>query len=188
MAIGPMSEDRGMSKEAASATGEGVPVSEPSWPSFRTKTGLCTITPDRLLIARDGVRGVAARLVIGNSVTRVLLLYSVLALILLAVGLLFLLTARTVEGALMCLAAALLFRAVIRSRNNTAAPEISRAHIVSVEARGPREGLTRAYFTVHYRDGTAIKKRLIMLPGSLSSGAAEYQKARQVFIDAGLLT
>ncbi|MBW2464678.1 MAG: hypothetical protein JRH11_23725, partial [Deltaproteobacteria bacterium] len=164
-----------------------MPEPEQEFPSFRTKTGVCTITPTQVLISRDGARGALARLLIGKSVWRALVLHSVTALLLFGLGVRLLMSSRTVTGALLCFIGALLLRAVVRSRNNTAASEIARTDVVKLEAHPPRTGVTRGYFTVHYREGSAVKKRAIILPGSLSGGAAEYSKAKQILADEGLL-
>src|SRR5687768_7074196 len=54
--------------------------------SFRTKTGMCTITDDRIVLTRDGARGAAAGAVVGSSITRTLIIYLVLAAVLGFIG------------------------------------------------------------------------------------------------------
>ncbi|MCB9555253.1 MAG: hypothetical protein H6707_04060 [Deltaproteobacteria bacterium] len=161
---------------------------EEVYPTFRTKTGICTIEPGRILISREGSRGFLARLLVGNSIKRILVVYSFFGVVLLGVGSLFLMTDRLFEGAMLVLSAALLLRAVIKSRHNTAASEIAREDVIKIENHEPNEGLTRGYFTVHYQEKDAVKKRLIMLPGSLSKGTDEYQKAVNILRDQGLLS
>jgi hypothetical protein len=65
--------------------------------------------------------------------------------------------------------------------------EVSRKHITRVEAHPPVTGITRGYFWIHYQDAGEIKKRIIILPGSLSGGALEYEKAKRIFELEGMM-
>ena len=54
--------------------------------TFRTKTGTCTITHDKIILKRRGVRGAAAKIILGNSIKRVLLLNLLLGIAALLFG------------------------------------------------------------------------------------------------------
>jgi hypothetical protein len=154
---------------------------------FRTKTGTCTITEDRIVLAREGLRGVAAQGLVGSSVNRPLIIYSAVAAFLAFSGVRLILQQRAVEGALLCVASLLLARAVFRSRGLSATPEIPLASVQRVEAKRPRPPLTRGHFVVHFEEAGRPRKRLIILPGSLSGGTAEFNRAYGVLKECGLL-
>jgi hypothetical protein len=75
----------------------------------------------------------------------------------------------------------------IASRNNSASPTIDRSAIRSVEAHAPKPPLTRGYFIRLFDEGGNQRKRMIMLPGSMEGGNKEYQHAKTVLAEAGLL-
>jgi len=154
---------------------------------FRTKTGTCTITEDRIVLAREGLRGVAAHGLVGSSVSRPLIVYSALAAFLAFGGVKLILQNQAVEGTLLCVGSLLLARAVFHSRGLSATPEIPLASVQRVEAKRPRPPLTRGHFVVHFTEVGQPRRRLIILPGSLSGGAAEFARASGVLTECGLL-
>jgi len=78
---------------------------------------------------------------------------------------------------------------IINSVNNSATPIIDRSKIKSVTLKKAIVGLTRSRFEVFFEDESGkIKKRLIMLPGSLFDGQKETEKALQIMSDAKLIT
>ncbi len=156
-------------------------------PVFRTKTGTCTITGDHIVLARSGLRGAAAQGLIGSSVTRPLIVYGALVALLAVGGVQLLLEQQPVAGALLCVASLLLARAVFRSRGLSATPEIPRASVHRVEAIRPRPPVTRGYFVVHFTEAGRQQKRLIILPGSMGGGTAEFEHACGVLRECGLL-
>ena len=99
---------------------------------FRTKTGTCTITEDRIVLAREGLRGVAAHGLVGSSVSRPLIVYSALAAFLAFGGVKLILQNQAVEGTLLCVGSLLLARAVFHSRGLSATPEIPLASVQRV--------------------------------------------------------
>ncbi|MDH5490995.1 MAG: hypothetical protein OEY14_03385 [Myxococcales bacterium] len=176
---------RGPEDEASGGRVELAPT--PSSPSFRTKTGVCRIEAEQLLVLREGGRGALAQRLIGESIWRVLLVYGLVGAFLLGAGAWLLSEGKILRGSLLAALGYGLLRAAIRSRHNTAASRIPRAQIERIEAQEPRRGVTRGYFTVHYRVGDALKRRLIMLPGTLAEGEREYRRAREIFEREGWL-
>jgi hypothetical protein len=155
---------------------------------FRTKTGTCTITADRIVLGREGLRGVAAQAWVGeSSVGRPLMVYGALAALLALYGLRLVTQHQLAVGALLCIVALLLARAIVQSRGLSATPEIPRASIQRIEANRPRPLLTRGYFVVHFTEASQARKRLIILPGSLSGGKAEFEYACAVLKQYELL-
>lgn len=154
--------------------------------TFRTKTGLCTITPEQIVLTRTGLRGATAAAVYGSSIGRSLVLYSVVGGGALLWGF-WLLARGSLSGAFLVLIGLFLLWNVFASRSNSAAAAIARAAIQTVEAHPPRPPLTRGYFTVHFLEDGKARQRLIMLPGSMSNGQEEYKQAVAAMHAAGLL-
>jgi hypothetical protein len=50
--------------------------------TFKTKTGFCHVLPDKIVISRDGIVGNVAKRVVGNTISRILMVYGSLAMFL----------------------------------------------------------------------------------------------------------
>ena len=155
---------------------------------FRTKTGFCHVTSDKLILTRDGVIGNISKVAVGNNVTRILIIYG-----LLSIGLIYFAYDSFVKGDMITslffgLIGLYLAYAIIRSRNNSATPIIERKDIKSVIYNSGISGLTRPRFEVEFKDNGQIKKRLIMLPGTLKGGQNEGDNAVQILREEKLLS
>ena len=74
-----------------------------------------------------------------------------------------------------------LIYAIFASLNNSATPIIERSKIKSVKFKKAAFGITRSRFEILFEENNGkIKKRLIMLPGSMSNGQKETEKARKI--------
>jgi len=73
------------------------------------------------------------------------------------------------------------------SVNNSATPVIERSKIKSVTYKKAIPGLTRSRFEVLFDDNDKIKKRLILLPGSLFDGANETEKSLEIMTEENLI-
>lgn len=157
--------------------------------SFRTKAGRCTLSGGKLVLSREGWRGKLSALVFGTSMVRARVVYALIAALMLANGLVLLGSpGDRSAGIVFCvLAAYLLYVGVLGNRDVTADMEIALDSVRRVTARAPRPPLTRGYFEVHYEVGGVPRRRFIMLPGVFSGGAAEFEKASEVFRQLGLL-
>ena len=155
---------------------------------FRTKTGTCTITPDQIILSREGVRGAAAERTVGNSIGRTLMIYGILGIVALAFGIWSLFSSNAIAGVFLCLLGAFFLWNVIASRNNSAAPIINRSTIRAVESHPPRSPAKRGYFSVLFEEDGKVRKRLIMLPGSMENGRDEYERAVETMKETGLLS
>ena len=155
--------------------------------AFRTKTGTCTITDDQIVIERSGVRGSLSNAMIGQSISRILVVYGLLSLVCFAMSYMSIRSGDFVTGVFTCLVGLWLARAVYASRHNSATPIIERSTIRKIEPHAPRPPATRGYFVVHFEEGGNLRKRMIMLPGSLEGGQAEYIHAINVLNEAGLI-
>ena len=155
--------------------------------SFRTKTGTCSITADQIILTRAGVRGGLSQFIFGSSITRAIVMYSILGLIGIFAGIQSLRVGDNLIGPLLIVIGLYFFWVVIASRNNSASPVIARSAIKRIEVHAPKPPLTRGYFTVLFDEGGKLRKRLIILPGSMEDGSTEYQHAKTVLTEAGLL-
>jgi len=155
--------------------------------SFRTRSGVCIITEKQIILKRKGVLARRADFLYDDSMVRVLVLYAILGVSALAAGVLLLVLGSWAAGTFVCVFGLFLLWNVYFSRNNSANPEIERSSIRSVEAHPPRRLITRGYFTVRFLERGRERKRLIMMPGSISGGTAEYQRALSMMQVAGLL-
>jgi hypothetical protein len=148
---------------------------------FKTKTGYCHILQDKIVLTRDGVIGNVAKVTMGNNIARPLIIYG-----LISVGLFYLAFKDFTDGQrpeafLFLVLGLFLLLGIFRSLNNSATPIIERQKIKDIEFKKALSGATRAYFIVRFENESGkIKQRLIMLPGSLSNGKIETEKALEI--------
>ena len=149
--------------------------------TFRTKTGYCHLTKDKIILTRDGIIGNISKATMGNNIAKPLIIYGLIFL-----GLFFLAYKGFSEGSkvsatISLVLALLLVVNIIKSFNNSATPVIDREKIRDIEFKNATIGATRAYFIVHFENHKGdLKRRLILLPGSLINGQKETQKALQI--------
>ena len=153
--------------------------------SFATKTGVCLVTQEKITLTRDGIRGEASNLIFGKSISRALVIYTVLGVIALIIGIPSLIDKDYLKGGVLCVLGVFFLWNVIASRNNSAIGVIIRATVHSVEKHPPHHPFTRGYFVVHFMEKGRMDKRLVMLPGSLSGGTREYERACTVMQETG---
>jgi hypothetical protein len=156
---------------------------------FKTKTGFCHILPDRILLTRDGSIGNVSNAVVGNNITKILLIYGGLSIGLLYFSYDSYKNEKLVQSILFLLVGLYLIYGTINSINNSAALIIDRNKIRDVKFKRGVAGLTRARFEVYFQDENGkIKKRLIMLPGSLSDGQRETEIAIRIMTEENLIS
>lgn len=155
--------------------------------TFRTKTGACTITPDQIVLTRQGTRGAIAQSIFGDSIVHVRLIYGVIGLAWFAVGVWLLLEGHTVVGVFQCVFGIFFLWIITTTRNVSAAPTIDRKAIQTVIPHPPQPPAKRGYFVVWFNENGKVRKRLIILPGSKDNGQEEYKRAERRMRDAGLL-
>jgi len=157
--------------------------------TFKTKTGFCHILPDKIVLTRDGIIGNVATVTVGNNISRILIIYGGLS-----VGLFYFAfdnyrNGQIAQPILFGLLGIYLIYGIINSINNSATPIIDRQKIKEVKFKKAIVGLTRSRFEVLFEnDHGQIKKRLIMLPGSLTDGQNETEKAIKIMTDEKLIT
>lgn len=146
--------------------------------TFRTKTGFCHILPDKLVLTRDGVLGNISNTVVGSSINRILIIYGFISVYLLYSAFNNYQSGQIISAVIYTIISFLLIYGIITGINNSAVPIIERSKIKSVQLKDAILGLTRSRFEVFFEDDEGkIKKRLIMLPGSLTGGKIETEKA-----------
>ena len=156
--------------------------------TFRTKTGFCHLTADKIILTRDGIIGNISTVTVGNNISRILIIYG-----LLSIGLIYFAYDSYVKGdtamtLFFGLIGLYLIYGIVKSRNNSATPIIERKDIKNVTYNAGTSGLTRPRFEIEFNDNGQIKKRLIMLPGTLGGGQSEGDKAVQIMKDEKLLS
>jgi hypothetical protein len=156
--------------------------------TFRTKTGFCHVTADKIILTREGVIGSVSNVTAGNNISRILIIYG-----LLSIGLIYFAYESYIKGdTAMTLFFGLfglyLIYGIIKSRNSSATPIIERRDIRRVTYNAGTSGLTRPRFEIEFNDNGQVRKRLIMLPGTLGGGQSECEKAVQIMKEEKLLT
>lgn len=156
--------------------------------TFKTKTGYCHILQDKIVLTKEKIISDISKIPKGNGVFRVLIIYSILTLILLYNSFTNYKSGDTIPALFFGLLATFLLYGIVKSINNSATPVIERNKIKDVTFFNAKPGLTRARFEIMFEDDHGnIKKRLILLPGSLNDGQNETDKALEVMKNEGLL-
>ncbi len=155
---------------------------------FRTKTGYCHILEDKIILTRDGIIGNVAKVTVGNNITRILVIYGLIALGLIYFAIDNYNKQDNFTVIFLLLIAIYLIYGIFNSVNNSATPVIDRKSIQKVKFIKGIAGLTRARFVVIFTDEKGkTKKRLIMLPGSLTCGQTETDIAYNLMIEEKLM-
>ncbi|MBX7242096.1 MAG: phosphoribosylaminoimidazolesuccinocarboxamide synthase [Bacteroidia bacterium] len=156
---------------------------------FKTKTGFCHILPDRIVLTRDGIIGNVAKMAVGNTISGILMIYGGLSIALFYFAFAGYKNGQILQSIVSWLLGAYLVYGIVNSINNSATPIIYRQKIKEISVKKGNAGLTRTRFEVLFEDEQGkIKKRLIMLPGSLSDGQGETEKAIKIMTDEKLLS
>jgi len=157
--------------------------------TFKTKTGYCHIFPDRIVLTRDGIVGNISKVTVGNNISRILIIYGGISFGLFYLAFNSFKQGQISELIIFGLLGLYLIYGIINSLNNSATPIIYREKIRDVKFKKAIIGLTRSRFELLFEDENGkIKKRLIMLPGSLTDGQNETNKAIQIMMDEKIIT
>ena len=155
---------------------------------FKTKTGYCHILPDKIVLTRDGIVGKVANVTVGNHIRRPLVVYGVMSIILVYFAYISYQNEEFYGALFFGLMAVFLVYGVIASLNNSATPVIDRNSIKGTKFKKGLPGLIRSRFEILFEDENGkVRKRLIMLPGALSHGKIEANKAVEIMQEEGLL-
>lgn len=160
-----------------------VPSAQPT--SFRTKTGHCDVTRDRLVLLRTGPRGAVADAIQGRSRARTFGVYGVLVTCMTLIGANSWSSDRPIVALMWWGYAAWVVFALARSRDFSTATEVPRAATTRVEAIRGWRVLTRDRLVVHFTDDGKPARRFILLPGVLQDGGGELERAVALLREAG---
>jgi hypothetical protein len=156
--------------------------------TFKTKSGYCHVLPDKIVLTRDGVIGNLSKAVNGNGISRILILYSLISIYLLYSSYSKFQKDEFVPAVFYLGLAVFLISGIFRSINNSATPIIERSKIKEVKFINGTKGVTRSRFEVFFEDEKGkIKKRFILLPGSLSNGDSATKKALEIMRNEKLI-
>lgn len=157
--------------------------------TFKTKTGYCHILPDKIVLTRDGIIGNISKTVNGNGIIKILLIYSAIAIYLLYKGYSSFIKEERFSALFFIIVAFYLIYSIIKSINNSATPMILRDKIKDVKFINAIPRVTRSRFEILFEDEKGkIKKRMIMLPGSLNDGENETKKALEIMKSEKIIT
>jgi len=156
--------------------------------NFKTKSGFCHITSDQLILTRNGVIGNLSKVVVGNKMTNILIKQSVFSIVLFSLAIVYYILDDRITSLFFTFLGALMVYGTVNSLNNSASPIIDRDKIIEIKFKKALPFLTRSRFEVFFENESGeIKKRLIMLPGSLSNGFEETKRAIALFKEEKLL-
>src|SRR6478672_1343955 len=94
--------------------------------TFKTKTGFCHILPDKIVLTRDGIIGNVAIVTVGNIISRILIIYGVLAIGFFYIAFVGYTNGQIVQTIFFGLFGAYLVYGILTSINNSATPIIDR--------------------------------------------------------------
>lgn len=162
-------------------------TNEPTPLTFATKKGFCHVFDDRIILTNDGDYNRVDPNPKYQGRSMLIYLYAFIALYVLIQA-----AQNYPENKSFALARMLLVVVlaivVVKNLNTTGVPLILRKDIVSVVLSPVKQNMTRAYFTVLYKNNRgAVKRRFIMLPRSLSCGAVETLKSVEIMKSKGYL-
>ena len=158
---------------------------------FKTKTGFCHILPDKIILTRDGIIGNVAKVAVGKSITRVLIIYGGISIFLLYSAFDSFQTGQVSISIFYLIIGLFLMYGIFTSINNSnsTTPIIARKDIKSIKFKKAILGITRSRFEVLFKDKNGkLKKRIIMLPGSLDNGKNETEIAKKIMKEEKLLS
>ena len=154
---------------------------------FRTKSGFCQITSDKIVLTRDGIVGNWSELTVGNNISRILMIYGVVSVTLLYLGYQSYLDNDAGVAIFLGALGLYLIYVIVKSRNYSTTPVIERSTIVETRFKKGIAGLTRSRFEIAFNDRGVRRIRLIMLPGSLMGGQVESGAALEIFREEELM-
>ncbi len=156
--------------------------------TFRTKTGYCHILPDRIVLTRDGIPGNLAKVTVGNTIYRILFIYSILSCVLIYAMYDLYQQEHFFLVSLYGLIVLFLVYGIVSSLNNSTTPVIDRNKIRSILFKKGIPGLSRSRFEITFEEESGkVKKRLIMLPGSMADGTKETEQALKMMAEEKLM-
>lgn len=155
---------------------------------FRTKTGFCQVSPDKIILINEGIRGKLSDLIYGKDNFRILLFYGITSMVLLGLFAIYINLGNFFLSLVALVLGVLIASKMLKYYNTSAEPILERSQIEKVVFFSRIPVLRRAHFVVHFtaRNGKKMK-RLILLPGALRKGVDEAAKALDIMVSEGLV-
>ena len=156
--------------------------------SFTTKTGTCQIQPDKIVLIREGFKGSVAKLTLGNSLTHTLVVYGILLIFVFYFALESYGEGNIIQSILFSFLGLYLIIGLLKSRNISVDSTIERNRIIEVKFYRAKPKLTRSRFEIYFKNENGkIKKRLILLPGTLNNGEEATEQALKIMREERLI-
>jgi len=150
---------------------------------FRTKNGYCHVLADRLVFTRRNLWGRLGDLAMEGKMSRLIVLFSVITLLVFYFAYYQFALGSTVWGLLFTAIGAYLVYAIIKAKNQSVHPIIDRSKISNVTFVKSIEGISPPLLEIRFRDPNGKKKKRIV---SLKFG--DEQQALVVLKLEGLMT
>lgn len=154
---------------------------------FRTKLGYCHVFPDKIILNNSLDPKIRSASSDKNTIGWRLMFYALLTVYILYKSVQLYMDGEMFRFSLHAAAGLVLGYTTIKGINNTTVGLIERSKIREVIFK-EASFLTRAHLSILFEDSKGkLKKRLIMLPGSLSGGKEETKKAERIMLIEGYI-
>jgi hypothetical protein len=151
---------------------------------FKTKTGYCYVTPDKVILTSEGVRGNLGKSITGNRISLLFVFYFLMSAWILYSAYQDYLKGNTFGAVIYGLIGMYILFGTVSILNYSTTPVIDRKDIRKVIfVKGI--GLTRSRFVIDFDEGGRKKKRMILLPG-IFTNKREVEKAVNIMKEEGL--
>ncbi|MBE0521318.1 MAG: hypothetical protein IBX39_03505 [Candidatus Methanoperedenaceae archaeon] len=155
---------------------------------FRTKTGFCQVSPDKIVLINEGIRGRLADIVYGKDNFRILLFHGIVSMVFLGLFAIYINVGKVFMALPALVSGVVVATKMLKYYNTSPEQIIERSRIEKVEFYSAIPVLRRAHFVVNFTTNKGKKmKRLILLPGVLGSGKDEVDKAFEIMYSEGLV-
>lgn len=155
--------------------------------TFRTKTGYCHIQPDKIVLSANSNPLTVFKEPSSRSVFQRLMMYVLLSLCLLIQAYTSFVNDEIALGVFLGTGGIFFLYTILVGINNSVTPVIERSAIEKVKFTKAIPWIRRSYFTIFFNENGKIKKRLLIMPGSLTGGVDETKKALEIMTREGLL-
>lgn len=154
---------------------------------FRTKLGYCHVFPDKIILNNSLDQKIKSASSEKNTIGWKLMFYALLTVYILYKSAQLYIGGELFRFSLHAAAGLVLSYTIVKGINNTTVGIIERNKIKKIMFN-EASFLMRAHFSIWFEDSKGqLKKRLIMLPGSLSGGKEETEKAERIMLIEGYI-
>ncbi|WP_196884896.1 phosphoribosylaminoimidazolesuccinocarboxamide synthase [Aureivirga sp. CE67] len=155
--------------------------------TFKTKTGFCHILDDKIVFTNNNSIENLSNLSTENNIIKSLILYALMSILFFYLSYESFKIEHYFSATLLGIFGLLLIIGNTQSTNNSSTKIIERNRIKEIKFKKANLFITRSRFEVFFEDkNNKIKKRMILLPGSLSKGMSETEKALEIMKEENL--